>query len=55
MTLPEVLERINRKYDWFTSRVLKNPRYRNIIDIEKTKMDLSIIQLKEETHIYFKK
>ncbi|MFF6336821.1 DUF771 domain-containing protein, partial [Enterococcus faecium] len=21
MTLPEVLERINRKYDWFTSRV----------------------------------
>lgn len=37
MTLPEVLERINRKYDWFTSRVLKNPRYRNIIDIEKNK------------------
>ena len=37
MTLPEVLERINRKYDWFTSRVLKNPRYRNIIDIEKQK------------------
>ena len=37
MTLPEVLERINRKYDWFTSKVLKNPKYRNIIDIEKNK------------------
>ena len=37
MTLPEVLERINRKYDWFTSIVLNNPKYRNIIDIEKNK------------------
>lgn len=35
MTLPEVLERINRKYDWFSSKVLKNPKYRKVIDIEK--------------------
>jgi len=37
MTLQEVLERINRKYQWFNSTVLKNPRYRQLIDIEKNK------------------
>ena len=42
MTLPEVLERINRTQD---IEILSISR--------KTKMDLSIIQLKEETHIYF--
>ena len=35
MSLQEVLERINRGYEWFVSKVLKNPRYRKIIDIEK--------------------
>ncbi|MDT2416096.1 DUF771 domain-containing protein [Enterococcus avium] len=35
MTLQEVLERTTRKYDWFVSKVLKNPKYRNKIDIEK--------------------
>lgn len=35
MSLQEVLERINRSYEWFVSKVLKNPRYRQIIDIEK--------------------
>lgn len=35
MSLPEVLERTNRGYEWFVSKVLKNPRYRKIIDIEK--------------------
>lgn len=37
MTLAEVLNRINRKYDWFTTKVLKNPKYRQILDIEKNK------------------
>lgn len=36
MTLKEVLDRINRKYDWFSQKVLKNPRYRNRIDISKS-------------------
>lgn len=36
MTLKEVLDRINRKYDWFSKKVLKNPRYRNRIDISKS-------------------
>lgn len=36
MSLQEVLERINRGYEWFVSKVLKNPRYRKIIDIEKS-------------------
>ncbi|MEY8498954.1 DUF771 domain-containing protein [Enterococcus avium] len=37
MTLSEVLERVNRKYEWFVTNVLKNPRYRQTIDIEKNK------------------
>ncbi|WP_404997558.1 DUF771 domain-containing protein [Enterococcus gallinarum] len=36
MSLKEVLERINRKYDWFRQNVLKNPKYRNRIDISKS-------------------
>lgn len=36
MTLPEMLEWINREYDWSISRVLRNPGYRNTIDIEKS-------------------
>lgn len=35
MTLQEVLDRTTRKYDWFSQKILKNPRYRNMIDIEK--------------------
>lgn len=35
MTLKEVLECTTRKYDWFTENVLKNPKYRNRIDVEK--------------------
>lgn len=35
MTLQEVLDRTTRKYEWFTKKVLKNPKYRNKIDIEK--------------------
>lgn len=35
MTLQEVLDRTTRKYDWFTRTILKNPKYRNKIDIEK--------------------
>lgn len=53
MNLTEVLDRINRKYDWFISKVLKNPKYRNSIDIEKNKMGLFTTLRKGETHIYF--
>ncbi|MDT2436829.1 DUF771 domain-containing protein [Enterococcus avium] len=35
MTLQEVLNRTTRKYDWFTQKILKNPKYRNKIDIER--------------------
>ncbi|NSV46309.1 DUF771 domain-containing protein [Enterococcus faecalis] len=37
MTLKEVLDRVNRGYEWFTSNVLKNPRYRKILDVDKNK------------------
>lgn len=36
MSLKEVLDRINRKYDWFSLKVLKNPRYRNRIDASRS-------------------
>lgn len=37
MSLKEVLERINRGYEWFTINVLKNPKYRRILDVDKNK------------------
>ncbi len=36
MSPKEVLERINRKYDWFSKNILKNSRYRNRIDISSS-------------------